>query len=440
MKTNKSMKNLHTILLGLAATFFLNFSVCAQETEKDTKKEMKLKVVKDVNGEHKVLDTVINISGIEGLKNLDEILEQLNTEGLDIDLPDLDQFMDINVEVLDSEEKGGEFKKVIVIKSSGDNDETIEKEYKVKIISSDESEEGKTMEVIVDGDSYGYFISDEDEIHNLDVDGDHHKIIVKTLSGGNENLFFSDDDLVWNDKGGKKVEVVETGNGKKVIVEDENGEKKEYDLKDGKGTYMINDDGEISKLSEDVKWVNDDDDMSMITVDVNDDGEVVIIKSDEREIDIDHHPGKNVFIHQSEDMEGDHDVFVEVIKKKDGEETTTVKSTIIVKTISEDDKSSMEKSGVELEPKGSEKLELANLKFHPNPNEGKFTLEFTTKDKNDTHIQIFNTSGEKVYREKIKNFEGKYKGEIDISQEKAGTYFLQITQGKKVSTRKIILE
>ncbi|MCD4698129.1 MAG: T9SS type A sorting domain-containing protein [Bacteroidales bacterium] len=45
-----------------------------------------------------------------------------------------------------------------------------------------------------------------------------------------------------------------------------------------------------------------------------------------------------------------------------------------------------------------------------------------------------------VYSETIKNFEGKYKGEIDISSEDSGTYFLKIEQGNKIGTRKIIVE
>ena len=49
-------------------------------------------------------------------------------------------------------------------------------------------------------------------------------------------------------------------------------------------------------------------------------------------------------------------------------------------------------------------------------------------------------NGKKVYEERIVNFKGHYKKEIDISSYGSGTYFLEIIQGKKASYRKIILD
>jgi len=131
---------------------------------------------------------------------------------------------------------------------------------------------------------------------------------------------------------------------------------------------------------------------------------------------------------------------VEVIEKKEGSKTVHVKSKIIVQSISDDEISSLVKSGVKIEGKDVQKLEIDNLRFHPNPSDGKFSLEFSTQDTETTEINIYNINGKKVYNERITNFKGQYNKEIDISSEQSGPYFLVINQGNKISSRKIVLE
>jgi flagellar hook assembly protein FlgD len=85
-------------------------------------------------------------------------------------------------------------------------------------------------------------------------------------------------------------------------------------------------------------------------------------------------------------------------------------------------------------------LEIEDLKFAPNPSNGKFTLSFTLKEKKKVTINIYDLKGKLVYTETIKDFEGFYSKEIDISDQGTGAFFLQIVQGIYDIIKKIIIQ
>lgn len=124
---------------------------------------------------------------------------------------------------------------------------------------------------------------------------------------------------------------------------------------------------------------------------------------------------------------------------KTGDKKTT--KIVIVKTIkiinpTEEDKKLLEKqTGV-----SDNKLVLDQMKFYPNPNTGKFTLDFNLAEKGNTEVNILNVEGKSVYKEELKDFTGNYQREIDISSNPKGIYFVKINQGKHAQIKKIILE
>lgn len=83
-------------------------------------------------------------------------------------------------------------------------------------------------------------------------------------------------------------------------------------------------------------------------------------------------------------------------------------------------------------------LKLAELRFFPNPGDGRFELAFSTPQRGDLDIMLFDAQGRKVYYEMLGDFEGEYQNEIDISKRPSGSYFLQIMQGGQTYSRKII--
>jgi len=97
----------------------------------------------------------------------------------------------------------------------------------------------------------------------------------------------------------------------------------------------------------------------------------------------------------------------------------------------------MEKAGIKL-PESH--LELKELYFFPNPNEGQFTLSFSTEKKGDLDVKVIDINGKVVHQETFNNFTGKYNKEIDITENSKGTYFLIIQHGKDVAAHKIIYQ
>jgi len=83
-------------------------------------------------------------------------------------------------------------------------------------------------------------------------------------------------------------------------------------------------------------------------------------------------------------------------------------------------------------------LELDELRFFPNPGNGRFNLSFQTDSAGDLEVMVFNQEGKTVYYEMLGDFEGRYDNRIDISNRASGKYFLQIKQNAKTYSRKLI--
>jgi hypothetical protein len=85
-------------------------------------------------------------------------------------------------------------------------------------------------------------------------------------------------------------------------------------------------------------------------------------------------------------------------------------------------------------------LKINDLKFSPNPNDGRFSLSFNLPKRADTEISIFDVSGRAIYQEVLSDYKGDYKEVIDISENAKGVYFLKISQGAFNSVNKILIK
>lgn len=86
------------------------------------------------------------------------------------------------------------------------------------------------------------------------------------------------------------------------------------------------------------------------------------------------------------------------------------------------------------------KLFADDIKFSPNPNNGKFNLSFSLSGIGSAHIQILSQEGKAVYDETLSNFTGRYNRDIDISTHPKGVYYARISQGEHSQMKKIVLE
>ena len=94
--------------------------------------------------------------------------------------------------------------------------------------------------------------------------------------------------------------------------------------------------------------------------------------------------------------------------------------------------------GVEMPTVNNLKIEA--LQLYPNPNEGLFNLSFELPEREETLIRIYNEQARAIYEYELGEFSGDFSDQVDISQNGTGTYFLEIRQGKKAMTQKIILK
>lgn len=84
--------------------------------------------------------------------------------------------------------------------------------------------------------------------------------------------------------------------------------------------------------------------------------------------------------------------------------------------------------------------DMTDLTLYPNPTDGELNINFSLKEKGDTKITLTDGAGREVYKETIKDFSGTYQKAINLSSEGKGMYFLSVEQGRKVMTKKIVLE
>jgi len=155
---------------------------------------------------------------------------------------------------------------------------------------------------------------------------------------------------------------------------------------------------------------------------------------------------KQIIKHHAKDKSGKHKKIMIYNSNTNGTNTLHFNNsgngaiaTITIEDLKETDKKQLKNKGVNSEV-DKYTLKPENLVFTPNPNNGKFKLEFNLPEKGKTSIKIFDTNAKEVYNESLGNFDGNYSKDIDISKYGKGTYFLQISQGKKMISKKMVIQ
>jgi S1-C subfamily serine protease len=85
-------------------------------------------------------------------------------------------------------------------------------------------------------------------------------------------------------------------------------------------------------------------------------------------------------------------------------------------------------------------LTIENIQLFPNPNRGMFRLEFELPQRGETSIRVFNSDARLIYSFDLGEYQGVFSDDIDISQNGAGSYFLEVRQGVTSMVKKIILQ
>jgi len=94
----------------------------------------------------------------------------------------------------------------------------------------------------------------------------------------------------------------------------------------------------------------------------------------------------------------------------------------------------------DLEIPNSSNLNVRGLQLYPNPETGRFRMEFELSQRGDTGIRIYNNSGREIYQYDLGGFSGEFSDDVDIAQNGEGAYYLVIQQRGQAFAKKIVLK
>jgi hypothetical protein len=77
--------------------------------------------------------------------------------------------------------------------------------------------------------------------------------------------------------------------------------------------------------------------------------------------------------------------------------------------------------------------------IYPNPNNGKFTVVFSTTEIMHYTITLHNAIGQVIYEEELKDFTGYFTKNFDVIELGKGEYFLTIENSKQQRMEKVIV-
>jgi len=86
-----------------------------------------------------------------------------------------------------------------------------------------------------------------------------------------------------------------------------------------------------------------------------------------------------------------------------------------------------------------EQMDLQQVQIFPNPNEGMFTLNINTGEASQKLlVQVVDMAGRIIFEKKVQNFNGMLTETIQLTEQKSGTYLVNISTDKKAYQRTII--
>jgi hypothetical protein len=327
---------------------------------------------------------------------------------------------------------------------------TIIEVNKMKLVECDDDTEvivlkknGKTtIEVDVDeGDEHG----EKEYRISINGDGDYETIVID-----------EDDDLSSIEK--EKIESiieqittdVETSRRNEVTHSaDEKGRKVIITKKDGQIETDIDVDVEVdvennTQNEDEYIFRNNTDDEDVATESSKQNLKIIV--RDKKEIknsaDTDHEMQEvrtSLTLDKSKDQ-GNESISVNI--EKEGEETyidIDIERTGAAQiTISEIDPRDPDLKNLPFPLKNN--LEPIAIAFSPVPGHGKFHLKFELPQKGKVTLKLKDLLGNDIYRETMHDFSGHYENEFDLTGRNKGIYILQIAQGKKSLSRRILIE
>ncbi|MBX7225914.1 MAG: PDZ domain-containing protein [Chitinophagales bacterium] len=125
---------------------------------------------------------------------------------------------------------------------------------------------------------------------------------------------------------------------------------------------------------------------------------------------------------------------VDIVKIKQTESGSKANEVVFIKTVKE--------SGTPTQTQQETELNLNNFSISPNPTiDGSFNLGLQSTQKATATIQIFDITGKIVWSKQNVSIEDAYSEKVDLGKNIAkGTYLIQVVQGGKKATKKLLVQ
>ena len=102
---------------------------------------------------------------------------------------------------------------------------------------------------------------------------------------------------------------------------------------------------------------------------------------------------------------------------------------------------SIELCSTTVTPLGVDEFSLENtFSVYPNPNNGEFTIEFNASNSGDVNIDVYDIRGRSVYNKLYENSSNRFTEKINLGSVQSGMYLLNVNDGNRTITKKIIVE
>ncbi|WP_162055162.1 T9SS type A sorting domain-containing protein [Pontibacter pamirensis] len=149
--------------------------------------------------------------------------------------------------------------------------------------------------------------------------------------------------------------------------------------------------------------------------------------------------GKNK-VYRIDENGNEEEVKADFLKLDHGSAHIMIFMKATVEDMKPEDKQVLKEAGAAVETKKKEALKVEEINFYPNPNDGRFNLNFSLQDKGTTKVSVMDRNGEEVFVDTVEKLSGDYNRQIDLTPFGRGIYYLQIAQGNKYHTKKILVQ
>lgn len=90
-------------------------------------------------------------------------------------------------------------------------------------------------------------------------------------------------------------------------------------------------------------------------------------------------------------------------------------------------------------PLANQEFEFQDFQLFPNPNNGSFSVKFTSGNSNDVKLSVFDIRGRQVFDKSYSN-NGVFDQTINLSNVQSGVYLVSVTDGVRKTTKRIVVQ